>query len=124
MIDALFILYVTTELGLGPALLGIVLAGGGPGALLGALASSRIAQRFGVGPTIVWMQVLTGISRLLIPLAVGSRPLVVVLLVRFANDNAARRCRRTDRIPVGIFLACAKGTRTADSLRVFLTCMV
>ena len=81
MIDALFVLYLTRELQLGPALLGVVVAAGGPGALLGALLSSRISKRFGVGRTIVGMQVLTGISRLLIPLAVGSVPLVVALLM-------------------------------------------
>jgi predicted MFS family arabinose efflux permease len=81
MIDALYVLYATNELHLSPALLGIVVALGGPGALLGSLAAARVTKRFGVGPTIVWMQILSGISRLLIPLAVGSLPLVLTLLM-------------------------------------------
>jgi len=81
MIDALYVLYLTNELHLGPTLLGIVLALGGPGALLGSLATARVTKRFGVGPTIVWMQILTGVSRLLIPLAIGSLPLVLALLM-------------------------------------------
>src|SRR5262249_9811384 len=52
-----------------------------PGALLGSLATATVTRRFGVGPTIVSMQMLTGISRLLIPLASGSLPLVVSLLM-------------------------------------------
>jgi MFS family permease len=81
MIDALFVLYLTNDLHLSPALLGIVLALGGPGALLGALATARVTKRFGVGPTVVSMQILTGISRLLIPLAVGSLPIILTLLM-------------------------------------------
>jgi len=81
MIDALYVLYLTAELHLTPALLGIIMAVGGPGALLGALATSKVTKRFGVGPTVVSMQVLTGISRLLIPLAAGSLPLIVTLLM-------------------------------------------
>jgi MFS family permease len=81
MIDALFVLYLTNDLHLSPALLGIVLALGGPGALIGALATARVTKRFGVGPTIVSMQILTGISRLLIPLAVGSLPIILTLLM-------------------------------------------
>src|SRR5262249_30562060 len=81
MMDALYVLYLTNELHLSPALLGIVVALGGPGALLGSLATARITKRFGVGPTIVWMQILTGLSRLMIPLAGGSLPLVLTFLM-------------------------------------------
>jgi MFS family permease len=44
MIDALYVLYVTNELHLSPALLGIVLAMGGPGALLGSLVTARVTR--------------------------------------------------------------------------------
>ena len=80
MIDALFVLYAVKELGLGPVELGLVFAAGGPGALLGAVAVGWLGRRVGVGPTIVWMQVLTGVSRLLIPLAGGPAWLVLLVL--------------------------------------------
>ncbi len=81
MIDAVYVLYVTRDLRIEPALLGLVLSLGGPGALLGSLASSRVARRFGVGRTLVGTQVLTGLSRLCIPLAGGSLPSIVALLM-------------------------------------------
>jgi MFS family permease len=84
MIDALFVLYAVNELHLGPVDLGLVLAAGGPGALLGAVAVGRLGRRLGVGPTIALMQVLTGVSRLLIPLAGG--PAWVALLVLGASE--------------------------------------
>lgn len=80
MIDALYVLYLTRDLRIQPVLLGVILAMGGPGALLGALLAAPAVKRFGLGPTITGAQVLTGISRLLIPLAAGSLPLMVVVL--------------------------------------------
>jgi MFS family permease len=84
MIDALFVLYAVNELGLGPVDVGFVFAAGGPGALLGAVAVGWLGRRVGVGPTIAWMQLLTGVSRLLIPLAGG--PAWLVLLVLGASE--------------------------------------
>jgi MFS family permease len=79
MIDALFVLYAVKELHLGPVELGLVFAAGGPGALLGAVAVGWLGRHLGTGPTIVWLQALTGMSRLLIPLAGG--PVWLALLV-------------------------------------------
>lgn len=80
MIDALFVLYAYDSLGLEPAAIGIVFAAGGPGALLGALAVQRLGGRIGVGRTIVVTQILTGIARLLIPLAGGPIWLTIAVL--------------------------------------------
>lgn len=80
MIDALFILYAVEWLKMGPAEVGLVLAAGGPGALLGAATVGRLGARLGVGQTIAWAQVLTGVSRLLIPLAGGPGLLAIGLL--------------------------------------------
>ncbi len=81
MIDALYVLYVADALRIEPGVLGLILACGGPGALLGALVAAPLARRLGLGPTIVASQVLTGISRLLIPLAMGPKPAVVATLM-------------------------------------------
>jgi MFS family permease len=79
MFEALFVLYLVTEADVDPVLLGLIVAAGGPGALLGSLAAVRVARRFGVGPTIVWTQVLTGVACLAAPLAGG--PFWVLALV-------------------------------------------
>lgn len=55
-------------------------AAGGPGALLGAVVAERLGARLGIGPTIVAMQVLTGVARLLIPLAGGPAWLAIATL--------------------------------------------
>jgi MFS family permease len=84
MFEALFVLYVVREVGLDPAALGLVVAAGGPGALLGAMAAVPVARRFGVGPTIVGSQVLTGVACLAAPLAGG--PIWVAALVLASGE--------------------------------------
>lgn len=84
MFEAIFVLYLVNEIGVDPALLGLIIAAGGPGALLGALAAVPIARRIGVGPTIVWAQVLTGIACLATPLAGG--PIWLAALILAAGE--------------------------------------
>ncbi len=67
---AVYVLYLTRELGLGPGAVGLVFATGGIGALIGAVAADPIRRRFGLGPTIVGAQLLFGLTGLVIPLAV------------------------------------------------------
>ncbi|HEY2887392.1 MAG TPA: MFS transporter [Candidatus Limnocylindrales bacterium] len=69
MIDALFVLYAVSSLDLSPAGIGLVFAAAGPGALLGAVAVGTVNRFLGVGPALIVLQVVTGISRLLIPVA-------------------------------------------------------
>jgi predicted MFS family arabinose efflux permease len=80
MFEAIFVLYLVNELGIDAALLGLIIAAGGPGALLGALAAVPVARRIGIGPTVVWAQVLTGIACLATPLAGGPIWLVALIL--------------------------------------------
>ena len=47
---ALFILYVTTTLGVSPGALGLALGTGAVGGVIGALVASRIGRRIGLGP--------------------------------------------------------------------------
>jgi predicted MFS family arabinose efflux permease len=58
-------------LGIGPALLGIIFAAAGPGALLGAVLASRVANRFGLGATIIGSSFLGGLGNLCVLLAGG-----------------------------------------------------
>jgi hypothetical protein len=69
MIDALFVLYASNELGLDAAAIGLVVAAAGPGALLGSFLAGPARSRLGLGRTIWAAQAGTGVARLLVPLA-------------------------------------------------------
>jgi predicted MFS family arabinose efflux permease len=69
---SLYILFVTRELGVNPALLGAIIAVGGIGGLVGAATTERLVRRFGLGRTLIGATVLTGVASLLVPLAHGS----------------------------------------------------
>lgn len=70
--STLYDIYGIRDLGMTPGILGILIAGGGVGALLGALLSSRLQQRFGLGKTLVWSLLVSALVGLLTPLAGGS----------------------------------------------------
>jgi MFS family permease len=78
---ALYILYATRDLHLSPALIGIVFAAGGVGAIPGSILAERAGARFGVGPTIIGGWALAGIAALLVPIAAGPIALVVGILM-------------------------------------------
>lgn len=77
----LFLLYAVRDQGLGPATVGLIFSASAVGALAGALASKTLIRRYRVGT--VYGISLAGIyaSPLLIPLAGGSRPVVIGLFV-------------------------------------------
>jgi predicted MFS family arabinose efflux permease len=78
----LYALYCLRDLGMSPALIGLSVAAGGVGNLLGALATQRVTRRFGVGRTILAVLAATTLTGLLIPLAGG--PLIVAAGIVFA----------------------------------------
>ncbi len=80
MAIAIYVLYATRELGVTPAQLGLIFAGGGPGALIGALLAGRASRTVGLGRTLISAQVLTGVARACIPLA-GLLPQTAVPLL-------------------------------------------
>jgi len=81
VLEAVLVLYVTRELGIGPGLLGLAFASGSVGFLLGALLPGWATRRFGLGPGIIGGLLLVGLSDLLIPLLDGSMAVVVILMV-------------------------------------------
>ncbi len=81
MIVTVYFLYLTRNLGIEPYLLGAILIAGGLGSALGSTVSSRMVQRFGSPATLIAVQIVSGIARLLIPLASGSLAAIVTLLV-------------------------------------------
>ena len=80
-VQALFILYVTTILGVNPGVLGLTLGIGAIGGLLGAVVASRIGRRIGLGPAYALGCVIFPASMLLIPLAEPSMPMAVILVL-------------------------------------------
>jgi predicted MFS family arabinose efflux permease len=78
---AIFVLYMTRQLGLEPALIGIIFAASGPGALLGALFAGRIASMLGLGRTIVSSIAFGALFSFLIPLASGPLPVKMATLM-------------------------------------------
>ncbi len=70
-LEALFVLYATRELGLGPATLGLIFAIGGLCAIPGAILARWAARRWGVGPAILGGWTLEAGAAILIPLAGG-----------------------------------------------------
>jgi MFS family permease len=81
VLETTFLLYATHQLGMSPTLIGLVLGGGAVGALLGSIVAGRISARIGIGNTVTLAMVVGCAAPLLVPLAGGSRPLVVGLLL-------------------------------------------
>jgi MFS family permease len=79
-IVALYVLYATQALGQTPFELGVIFAAAGPAALVGALLASLSARRFGMRNTLTLSQALTGMARLLVPLAAVTRSPFLILL--------------------------------------------
>jgi MFS family permease len=77
---ALFVLYATRALHVRPGLLGVILGAGAVGGLVGALITKRLAAWLGVGRASAIGCVLFTGPLLLVPLASGSRPLILALL--------------------------------------------
>jgi MFS family permease len=83
---ALLVLYATHNLGMGAGTLGLALAVGGFGSLLGALVTRRLSNRVGLGKTLVFAFVLCPAPLLLVPAATGiSTPVVLVAVAEFFN---------------------------------------
>ena len=68
----LYVIYAIDTLHLSPAILGLVIATGGVGGILGSAMASRITQRLGLGPTFIVMALTHGVASALMPLAHGA----------------------------------------------------
>jgi MFS family permease len=79
---AVYLVFATDELGLGPATIGLIAAVGGISSLVGALIATRTSRRIGVGPSILLGLTLFTVGNCLIPLApAGSAALAIAFLV-------------------------------------------
>lgn len=75
---ATWLLFVTEDLRLDPAVIGVIAALGGFGSLLGALLAARATARFGIGNVVIGSMLFAAVGNLLIPLAPAGLPLVAV----------------------------------------------
>jgi predicted MFS family arabinose efflux permease len=83
---ALLVLYATRNLGMGAGAIGISLAIGGIGSLVGACVVRRLSCRIGLGKSLVFGFVLTPAPLLLVPIAAGSSiPTELVAVAEFFN---------------------------------------
>jgi MFS family permease len=78
--QALFVLFVTRELGVGAGTLGLVLGAGAVGGIVGAVVASRVGRVLGLGRAFLLGMVLFPAPLLLVPLADGPEPLVLAML--------------------------------------------
>lgn len=88
---ALYVLYAVRVVGVSPALLGVLIAGGGLGSLLGAVLAGPMVRRFGLGATMVGASLVGAAVAFSIPLAgLVSFPVAVALLLvgQIAGDCA------------------------------------
>ena len=76
---AVLVLYATQDLGLTAGLLGLAFAGGGIGAVIGAVLADRVSARWGVGPSVIAGQVLNVVGTVAVVVAGG--PVVLALIV-------------------------------------------
>lgn len=67
---SVYVLYMTDDLGLSASGVGLVFACGGAGALVGSMIAAPLANRFGVGRTILGGALVFGTGNLLVPLAI------------------------------------------------------
>ena len=79
--QAVFVLYATTELGLGPGLLGAVLGCGAVGSVLGALLTGGIVRRLGTGRAALLGLFAFPAPLALVPLAQGPVPVTATCLL-------------------------------------------
>jgi MFS family permease len=80
MFFALFVLYATRSLQVGPATLGLVLGVAAVGTLAGSFVTARIGRRFGIGRTFAFGCFLFPAPLILVPLAGGPRWVVIACL--------------------------------------------
>ena len=87
---AIYVLYATRELGIQPAVIGLIFAVAGPGALFGALIAGWLAHRFGLGTTIIGSILVGQVANFLVPLAAGpSLVITAMLMVAMSVAGAA-----------------------------------
>jgi predicted MFS family arabinose efflux permease len=79
-----YLIYLLRILQITPGWLGLILAGFGPGALLGTALTQRLVQRFGMGATVLSGTCINCVAAACIPLA-GTLPALAIPLLFAIN---------------------------------------
>lgn len=89
-IGTLYALFAIQELNLSPSQLGLVIAGGGIGAVLGAMLSAWLSSRLKISVILISSLITAGVSALLIPFAHGSptQALLILMGLQIVGDAA------------------------------------
>lgn len=104
-IIAVFVLYAATEAAMDATSIGVLIAVGNVGFVLGALAVGSATARFGVGPILVASGLLGAIATMILPFAVGATAAAFLLAGRFVGAfaipfyNVNARALRQSRAP-------------------------
>lgn len=90
LIGPLYILYGIRELRMGPAVLGVVIAAGGAGSLIGSTLAPAFVRRMGLGRMMIGASVFYGLILFLVPLAHPPPvfALICLLIQQFFGDLA------------------------------------
>jgi MFS family permease len=78
---ATWFLFALDELGVTPALVGVVAGVGGASSFIGAVVATSATRRWGVGPVAIVAMLLAALGNAFIPLAPSGLPLVAVLFL-------------------------------------------
>jgi Na+/melibiose symporter-like transporter len=78
---AVWILFATQDLELGPAVIGLIAGIGGVASLAGAVVADRSTRRWGVGTVAIVAMLMAAFGNLLIPLAPAGAPVLAVILL-------------------------------------------
>ena len=79
---SIFLVFAVRDLHLHAATIGLIITIANVGTLAGALTATRVARRFGVGPTIVGLAAASGVGNILIPFARAGYAIPFILVAR------------------------------------------
>jgi MFS family permease len=82
----IILVYAVRTLGLSAAVIGVLIAFSGVGSIVGALVAARAAERFGLGPTMVWPAIISSATFFLVPLAPQGSPEIFLLASMLAGS--------------------------------------
>jgi predicted MFS family arabinose efflux permease len=75
---ATWFLFVLDELGLGPAVIGLIAGVGGFSSFIGALIAARATRRWGIGRVAIGAMLLSALGNAFIPIAPSGLPLIAI----------------------------------------------
>ena len=88
IIGTLYVIFLTRELSVAPAMMGVIIGVGGVSALGGAAIADRVTRRFGIGPAMIgarWIAVFSGA----LTVFAGGPPWLALTLLLLAQTTAA-----------------------------------